>query len=171
MNSPTNTALTFHNPKPSDGKLLWQLVKDSGVLDLNSCYAYILLCEHFSETCMVAKAGERLVGFVTGYRLPNQANTLFIWQVAVDAGFQGRGIASTLLQNLISCQKPLPHLVQTTVSPSNLASRHLFTKLAAWLETDLTVEPGFSEALFQPGSTHEAEPLLTIGPFTATRTS
>ena len=82
---PPGTAppVTVRRPTRADGAAMWRVARDSGELDLNSSYAYLLLAEHFAETCRVAVVpdteapeGERVVGFVTGYRLPDDVDAL-----------------------------------------------------------------------------------------------
>ncbi len=61
--------LSFRSPQISDGKRLWQIARDSEVLDVNSGYAYVLWCRDFAETSVVATdETDRPVGFITGYR-------------------------------------------------------------------------------------------------------
>ena len=157
--------LVFRKPTVRDGKDLWQIIKDTGNLDLNSSYAYLLVCDHFADTSIIVRTESRLVGVVTGYLLPTRPDTLFIWQVAVDATMRGQGLASRMLDQLIKEQRSNIRYIQTTVSPSNQASRRLFDKLAWRLEARLTTQEGFTASLFPEGN-HETEPLLTVGPFT-----
>ncbi|CAM5451691.1 hypothetical protein SFUMM280S_06955 [Streptomyces fumanus] len=88
-------------PRVTDGAALWRMARDSKVLDLNSSYSYLLWCRDFAATSAVARAesGEA-VGFVTGYVRPDRPDTLFVWQVAVDAAYRGRGLAAALLDGL-----------------------------------------------------------------------
>lgn len=60
-------------PTIDDGAMLWALARDTEVLDLNSPYAYLLWCRDFSATSVVAGA-DRPVGFITGYRRPDEPN-------------------------------------------------------------------------------------------------
>ena len=150
----------------NDASQIWRLVKDSGVLDANSAYLYLLLCRDFADTCLVAYQGDSLVGFVTGYRLPRDPSTLFVWQVGVAGNAKRQGIASSLLAELIERSDPTTlSAIEATVAPSNSASRRLFESLARELNLQLTEVPneGFTESDFPPGS-HEAEPRLRIGP-------
>ena len=157
-------------PTVEDGPALWQLVIDAGSLDRNSSYTYLLVCRDFRETSIVAehvreRAANRLVGFVTGYRLPSQPDTLFVWQVGVAKQARGEGLASRLLDGLL--RQPGCHgvrFLETTVTPSNEASRAMFGSLARRLETDLVESEGFPASLFPEGG-HEPEPRLRIGPF------
>ncbi|HBQ24847.1 MAG TPA: diaminobutyrate acetyltransferase, partial [Syntrophomonas sp.] len=42
-------------PSEEDGRGIWELVKSTRVLDLNSAYSYLLLSKYFSDTCVVAE--------------------------------------------------------------------------------------------------------------------
>lgn len=157
--------LIFQHPAAKDGQKVWQLVKDTGVLDLNSAYCYILLCDHFKKTCMTAWQGNELVGFVSAYVLPETDDTLFIWQVAVSSKTRGKGVGKRLLKKLLNSDAGKAiNRIQATVSPSNKASLALFESLARELKTELKISEGFSSDMF-PGGGHEQEDLLTIGPY------
>lgn len=150
-----------------DGPAVWRLVRDSGVLDVNSLYCYLLVCEHFGSTSVVAEVADAVVGFVTAFRPPRRPDVIFVWQVGVDSGCRGRGIAGRLLRSLLGLEAlaGVTHL-ETTVAPSNRASQALFRSLARRLGTSCEVSPYFGEELFG-GDGHEAEELYRIGPFTA----
>jgi L-2,4-diaminobutyric acid acetyltransferase len=155
----------FRCPDLGDGTGIWELVRRSGVLDENSCYLYLLLCRDFRDTCLLAECGDELAGFVTAYIPPARPDVIFVWQVAVAEAYRGRGVASTALRCLIQ----LPacsgvRYLEATVAESNEASRRLFQSLAERLGTDCTTGRGFDQSLF-PGSDHESEPLLRLGPF------
>src|SRR5690606_33625238 len=89
-------------PEVAHGPAIHRLVAACKPLDLNSRYAYLLLCEHFADTCALARAGDRVVGFVSAYRPPGRDDTLFVWQVAVDAGMRGRGLAKAMLSDVLA---------------------------------------------------------------------
>ena len=158
--------MEIRSPTIDDAVQIWQLVRDSGPLDLNSAYLYLLVCRDFQDTCLVACRHEMIVGFVSGYRLPGDPSVLFIWQVGVSPEEKRQGIASRLLRELIHhCGRNSLIAIEATVSPSNLASRRLFESLARNLDSQLVDVPdqGFTESQFPPGN-HEAEPRIRIGP-------
>lgn len=159
--------LRLRHPRPADGQRLWRMAAATGVLDVNSAYAYVLWCADFTATSVVAERGPDPVGFITGYRRPQAPSTVLVWQVAVDAAERGNGVAATMLDWLIaSVAEPDERLtVETTVSPSNAASRALFHSFARRADARLEELPGFPAHLFPDA--HEAEPLLRIGPFRA----
>ncbi|ADJ28463.1 diaminobutyrate acetyltransferase [Nitrosococcus watsonii] len=156
----------FRHPTIQDAPKIWQLVKDSGTLDLNSTYCYLILCKHFMDTCLVAGNNDEILAFVTGYRLPAAPHSLFIWQIAVSPQARGQGLALSMLKELLRRNADYNKItsLETTVSPSNTASRALFAALARELNTELIETPGFEEPLF-PAGNHEAEPFLRLGPF------
>ncbi len=138
---------------------------DSGKLDVNSTYAYLILCEHFSDTCLLAEQNEELVGFVSAYFPPQLEDTLFIWQIAVKKDFRGQGIAKSLLINLLeSLINYEIYFLETSITPSNKISRSLIFKLAEELQCPVEETELFSRELFVD-SPHEPEFLIRIGPF------
>lgn len=157
------TALEIRTPEANDGRAIHALVKASGALDVNSEYVYLLLGVHFQETCAIAEINGNTAGFVSAYVLPKQQDTLFVWQVAVNASYQKQGLALAMLKHILqraSCQNI--RYVQATISPSNLASRSLFMSLAREYGAPLNEQPMFPSDYFH--HQHEAEPLITIGP-------
>jgi L-2,4-diaminobutyric acid acetyltransferase len=160
---PASTRIT--QPEVSHGVQIHQLVAACEPLDLNSRYAYLLLCEHFADTCALARMGDQVVGFVSAYRPPERADTIFVWQVAVDAGIRGKGLAASMLHEIL--RRPQVRgcrYLETTVSPSNTPSRRLFHGLAQRLNAALTESPLFAEDAFGEQD-HECEMLIRIGPF------
>lgn len=153
--------VTLRSPSLEDGAAITQLVKQSQTLDINSSYLYFLLASHFSQTCAVAECEGELVGFVTAYRLPQQADCLFVWQIAVSPLCRAQGLASKLLSFLAS-QPWFASIrqVQCTISPHNRASNRLFEKFAARLGASIKVEPFLTPAHL--GDSHDAEPLVCL---------
>lgn len=140
-------------------------MKNTKILDLNSSYSYLLWCSYFSETSIVVEIDEKVVGFVSGFVKPNSPNRLFIWQVAVAESERGKGRASRMLKQLLERDvcKDIQYL-ETTVSPSNIASQKLFSGLARDLDTSLHVSACFAANDF-PEKGHEDEWIHQIGPF------
>ncbi|MER5754714.1 diaminobutyrate acetyltransferase [Streptomyces sp. NPDC002088] len=160
--------LHIDRPSVTDGAALWRIAKDSGTLDLNSSYSYLLWCRDFAGTSAVARGEDgRPVGFVTGYVRPERPRTLLVWQVAVDPAYRGRGLAASLLDGLtarIAAERGLTS-VETTITPGNTASERLFTSYAARHEATVTREVLFHSGLF-PDGPHDPEVLYRIGPLT-----
>lgn len=134
------------------------------MLELNSCYAYLLFCSDFRDTCVVAEEAGRLAGFVIAYRPPRRPGSVFVWQVGVSPHFRKRGIGVRLLRHLVmlpSCREV--EYLEATVAPSNVASRRLFESVARQLGATLRTESGFESSDFGAES-HEKEELVRIGP-------
>lgn len=154
----------MREPNAGDGLPLHKLVQDCPPLDTNSVYCNLLQCAHFHETSVVAESPEGMVGFISGYIIPSQPDTLFIWQVAIGEAARGLGLATRMLRHILhrpSCESV--DWLETTVTEANQASLALFRGLARKLQTKLT-----SEILFDCtkhfGGTHDSEHLLRIGP-------
>jgi L-2,4-diaminobutyric acid acetyltransferase len=89
--------IQIDRPTIDDGVGCWRLASESKVLDVNSKYAYLLWCRDFAETSTVARLGNQVLGFITGYRRPDEPRTLLVWQVAVHDSARGQGLAGRLL--------------------------------------------------------------------------
>ncbi|MEC2158502.1 diaminobutyrate acetyltransferase [Virgibacillus halodenitrificans] len=167
MTISTDIKTDFHFRKPTkdDGAAVWELIKDTGVLDLNSSYSYLMWCEIFSETSIVADTEEGTVGFISGFIHPDHPKTLFIWQVAVNESERGKGLGTKMLFQLLQ-REACEHVayIEATVSPSNTPSQQLFKGLAKKLDTNCKIDDYFSADDF-PQEGHEDELLFKIGPF------
>lgn len=163
MSSP----ITIAPASVDDAKAIWRIVTDSGILDVNSGYMYMLLCKEFSSTCVVARESEQVIGFVTGFIKPTAPDTLFLWQVGVHEAGRGKGLGKKLVSGFLRAPgaSGISYL-ETTVSPSNTASCSLFKAIARDLGTDMKVSPYFTADQF-PASGHEDEELFRIGPLSA----
>lgn len=153
-------------PRIEDGAAIYELIRQCPPLDVNSCYAYLLVCHHHAQTSVVAESGGRILGFISGYLPPLQPDTFFVWQVAVHSDARGRRLGLSMLRYLL--QQPVAkstRYLETTVSPSNQASRATFARLAQDLETAMSEQALFDKAMFGEGAAHEDEMLLRIGPF------
>lgn len=159
-----NSALSLGTPTVEDGAAIWRIARDSGVLDLNSSYSYLLWCRDFAATSLVARdSGGRPVGFVTGYVRPDRPGTLVVWQVAVDQAHRGRGLATRMLDGLAERLDALGvHRMETTITPGNKASSRLFASFGRRHGAGVEREVLFAGELFPDG--HEPEVLYRIGP-------
>lgn len=153
-------------PCPGDGNELHRLVSACPPLDLNSLYAYLLLSHHFSATSVVAEDSHgSIVGYISGYRKPEDPTVLFIWQVAVHPDARGQSLASRMLDNLLDRQSAgSVRFIETSITPSNRASWKLFRSAARRWIAPCAESPLFSEEEFG-SQNHEREDLLRIGPF------
>ena len=153
-------------PTAGDALAVAELVRSCPPLDCNSVYCNLLQCTHFADCAVVADCCGKLVGSVTGYRLPQQPEVLFIWQVAVASSARGQGLAQRMLQHLLARagHAELRYL-ETTITADNQPSWRLFQGLAqrhGW--------PQHQQLLFDCqrdfGGHHPSEYLLRLGPLT-----
>jgi L-2,4-diaminobutyric acid acetyltransferase len=161
----------LRRPRGGDAIAIRDLVAATGVLDVNSTYAYALLASDFADTSIVAESTGALRGFITGYEPPPRPGVLFVWQVAVASSAQGGGLASAMLDALVhrvrSERHGHPLTVEATVAPTNTASRAFFGAFARRHGVPMIELPHFTGDQLDAGQTHEDEPLLRIGPITA----
>ena len=155
----------IRTPKPEDGVSVYRLVAQCPPLDPNSVYCNLLQCSHFADTSVAAESREGLVGFVSGYLVPDRTDTLFIWQVAVAAAARGQGLAMRMLRHILErSQCARVSYLETTITTSNSASWALFESLANKLKADLDSSLLFERKQHFDGD-HESEMLVRIGPF------
>ncbi|MFV0454374.1 MAG: diaminobutyrate acetyltransferase [Pseudomonas sp.] len=166
MSVPT---VTLRRPTDGDGFPLHELVARCQPLDTNSVYCNLLQCSDFADTAIAAEDAQgQLVGFISGYRPPSRPDTLFVWQVAVDASMRGQGLALRMLMALTErVSRQGVRFMETTISPDNAASQALFKKAFAQLGADYGTRTLFSRAEHFAGK-HEDEVLYRAGPFDAT---
>ena len=161
--SGTQDDLVIDHPEPQDGAALWQLARDSGELDGNSSYAYLLWCRDFRETTVVAKLNGEVVAFVTAYLRPDDPATLLVWQVAVAAAGRNRGTATAMLNTLLHKHTSQGvRFLETTVTEANTPSNTLFRRLAARWGAPCYRTELFTANEFPDG--HDPEFLYRIGP-------
>lgn len=161
----TNNAprLTVRLPTREDAAGMWTLA--DGAVDANSPYSYLMMVEYLADTCAVAEFDDaEIAGFVTGFRLPRDPSTLFVWQVAVAPHRRGLGVGAQLLDGLAS-RPAVPRLrhLEASVTPGNDASEALFRAFAVSRNAECVEEELFGAADF-PGD-HEPEVRFRIGPF------
>lgn len=153
-------------PTLADGADLWRVANGTGVLDTNTPYAYLLWARDFAANSVLAEVDGETGGFITGYLKPSDPTTLFIWQVAVDSRFRGRGLAKKMLFELV--ERSSAARLETTITADNEASIALFSALAREHDTELGRQPLFTEDLFpaahESGEAHAAEDLYTVDP-------
>lgn len=155
--------ISFEHPTKKETKEIYSLIKKSKPLDINSEYLYLLQATYFSETCIVAKEEDSIVGFASGFISPKDEKTFFVWQIAVDEKMRGKGIAFRMLRRLFAT--PLvskTSSIHTTISPSNIASQKVFERFAKELDFDKEIvifatKDDFSDA-------HEDELLYILKP-------
>ncbi|MCA9395700.1 MAG: diaminobutyrate acetyltransferase [Candidatus Omnitrophica bacterium] len=159
-----DAAVLFRSPKTSDAAVIAGMVRESKVLDPNSDYSYLLLCSHFSDTCLIAEGAEGPAGFVTGYTVPKHNDTLFIWQIYVEPVYRRTGLGISMIEALL--EKQIPQgicYIEATINPSNKSSQKMFQFLAAKHNTRCEETVFFNKDLFQ-SDRHEEEVLYRIGP-------
>lgn len=163
--SDSRTRIVLRVPLAEDGPRLHKLVAQCPPLDPNSIYCNLLQCSHFAATGVAAELDGELVGFVSGYRIPDRPDTYFLWQVAVSEKGRGAGLAKRMIRHVL--QRPQHHdirFLETTITPDNAASWALFRGFARDMEAELEDAVLFEREAHFHGA-HDDEHLLRIGPF------
>lgn len=159
--APSADSIRLRKPRLPDAEVMRELVAVCEELDLNSCYTYLLLCEHFRDTCVVSEKHDSVVAFMSGYRLPKRPDTLFVWQIAVHPDSRRQGVAQRMIEDVFDRDSQM-QFIEATATSSNAASMKLFHSLARHRGAPITRSALFGRDLFD--SRHEDEFLLRIGP-------
>jgi L-2,4-diaminobutyric acid acetyltransferase len=157
--------IILRQPVSEDGAPVHNLIRKSAFLDDNSLYCYLVICTHFSQTSVVAEMGDQIVGVITGYIPPEQPDTLFVWQVAVDTSAQKQGLAGRMLKEILgrpACTNVT--FIETTVTGDNKASRAMFDSLARKNQCSIEESVMFDKQTHF-FNLHDTEYKLRIGPF------
>ncbi|MGV9193048.1 diaminobutyrate acetyltransferase [Microbacterium sp. MC2] len=165
--TPNPAGVRIAPPALTHGAGMWRVARDSGELDLNSSYMYVLFARDFAATCRVALDGDDVVAFVLGYRRPDEPECLLVWQIAVDATHRGQGLAGRLLDDLLATAVPPVAMLETTITDDNAASQRLFAAFARRHDAGHEVTPLIEAAHFPDD--HDPERLHRIGPLAAPR--
>lgn len=162
---PADADISMQVPSAELGHAVFELVRHSPPLDANSVYCNLLQCSHFAETSVAAMRGSELVGFISGYLIPErEQKTLFVWQVVVATSARGQGLASKMLEHLLErprCEGVT--FVETTITDSNRASWRLFERLARERQAELQRTTMFDQQRHFSGA-HATERLVRVGP-------
>ncbi|MDP2697900.1 diaminobutyrate acetyltransferase [Thalassospira sp.] len=157
--------LVIRKPKATDGAAVNDLIAQCKPLDENSVYCNLLQCSHFAATCALAELDGEIVGFVSGYIVPEHRERLFVWQVAVSPKARGLGLGKSLILDILD--RPICYNVrevQTTITTSNAPSQGVFRSLARTLEADVNRKVLFERETHFDGAA-ASEILWQIGPF------
>ncbi|MSU89332.1 diaminobutyrate acetyltransferase [Rhodobacteraceae bacterium 2CG4] len=162
LRKPAQPQATLRKPRAEDGAAIWNLVKACKPLDENSMYCNLIQCDHFRDTCVVAEADGQVVGWVSGYMLPDDSGTLFVWQVAVSPKARGMGLGQKMLAHLKDRDACAGiERLQTTITGDNAASWALFRRFAEKQGGTLKSAPHFTEEDHFQGK-HDTENMVTI---------
>ncbi len=151
-------------PRAEDGPLVTALIQACPPLDVNSAYCNLLQCTHFSDTCVVAEDGDRIVGWISAYRPPVSPDQIFVWQVAVHPSARGCGLGQRLIEALLAREAVSDaRVLTTTITADNAASWAMFQAFAKRRDAAMCGVPHFeSDTHF--GGLHETEILVSIAP-------
>ncbi|NBX65954.1 MAG: GNAT family N-acetyltransferase [Proteobacteria bacterium] len=156
--------IVYRHAKADDAFGLWHLVKkinkESGGLDIYALSNYQRLCRDFSETCTIAEIDGQIVGFATGYRMPDQDRKgVFLWQTGVHPNYGGKGIATVLENMIIDAVKP--DYLNFSVEASNGAANKTAAKKAQYMGVPFANPSAIPTEVL--GGGHEAEVIYYVG--------
>ena len=157
--------ITFKKPTLEDGMSVFGLIKNCPPLDVNSSYCNLLQCSHFADTSVVAEMNGEIIGFISGYKIPEYPEILYVWQVAVSEQVRGLGIASKMLEHILARpSNGTIFFIETTITENNQASWSLFKGFANNKSANFQSVKWMDKDAHFAGQ-HDSEELVRIGPF------
>ncbi len=153
---------TMHAPEKRDAAEIYAMLHPyKPYVGTSPLYTYLLVCEHFNETSLVAKTEDgEIVGFISAYSPPKRLNTLFLWEIAVKKGFHGNNLYIRMVREIY--KRNTPQYIEATVNPSNISSIKRLIQLSKIFKCTYTTQTLFPSDCF--GSLdHEDEVLYRIG--------
>lgn len=167
---PSSQNIDLRVPVLEDGMAVFRLIQRCPPLDTNSSYCNFLQCGHFFNTSVAAHLEGSLVGFTSGYIVPERPDTLFIWQVAIDQPARGLGLSSQMLKHIL--HRPECggiSFIETTITQDNKPSWGLFKSLAKKLGANIQSATWLDKQVHFDNQ-HDSELLVRIGPFNLAQT-
>lgn len=156
------TTILLRKPNDTDGAAVWSLIRECRPLDVNSMYCNLIQCDHFGETCVLAEREGDVVGWISAYLVPDDPETLFVWQVAVSERARGQGLGRRMLRELIGREACAGvRQIKTTITKDNAASWALFSRFAEREGADIDSEAHFKHDEHFDGQ-HATEHMVTI---------
>lgn len=153
----------FRRPEPADARAVWKLVNDSDQLDNNSEYYYMIWFRDFARTSAVATLDGEVIGFLSGYRRPDQPDTYFVWQEAVRPRHGIPFLGVKLFDHAVQEQLLKgARYVEATVSEANAPIVMVLKRFAKRWNAPVEKRVLFSGDSFGDG--HHEETLYRIGP-------
>lgn len=155
--------IAFRPPTLRDAARIFALAPQRGTPAQDSCYAFILLCSHFSDTGIVAEVNGDVAGYALGYRPPIRRDDAFVWHLGVADGQDRAELIPRLLEELLARRANRDaRFLCITASPDDQALRDELQMVARRLGTRCAVEACFPAELF--AGEHPGETLLRVGP-------
>ncbi|MET8183924.1 diaminobutyrate acetyltransferase [Streptomyces sp. NPDC005336] len=160
--SPRKKAV-FRTQRPEDGFAVWEMVRNTPGLDTNSPYSYVLWFRDFADCSLLATVDDEIVGFLTGYRRPDEPDTYFVWQTAVSPRHGIPFLGVKLFEAAADRQRDRgARYVEATVSAENKAILMVLRQYARKRSAEVTDRVLFPADWLGDG--HHDEVLHRIGP-------
>lgn len=154
---------TIRRPCAADSDQIWSLTRSIPLPDAHSPRSIRLQAAHFAGTSAAAEWGGDVLGWAFGYVMPEQTDTLFLWQVCVSDDAQDDHLGSRLVLDVLSrpaCGRVTT--LQCTIRHDDEPSWDLFTSIARRLKAQMRQIEPFDRRQQSSGPTEYG---VSIGPF------
>lgn len=151
-----------------DAKIIWELARNSEMVDSNPAYFYLLWCHEFANTSIVATVDDHVVAFLLGYLRQDLPDTLVVWQAGVDPAYRVFGLRLRMLNEVIDSNVDRGvHWFETTATRDDKAIIRAVERFARQRAARVVKQILFGADHFP--DEHATEILYSVGPFPAGR--
>ncbi len=151
-----------------DAKIIWELARNSEMVDSNPVYFYLLWCHEFADTSIVATVDDQVMAFLLGYLRPGLPDTLVVWQAGVEPACRVFGLRLRMLNEVIDRNVDRGvHFFETTATPDDEVIISVVERFAHQRAARIVKQILFGADQFP--DEHATEILYSVGPFPAGR--
>ncbi|HHS13276.1 MAG TPA: phosphoribosylamine--glycine ligase [bacterium] len=119
----------FQRASEADFLEVFDMVSKMPPLEPYQPHLFKIILRYFQNTCFVARCGDRLVGWVMGFRDQTNPETYFLWQIGILPAMQGSGLGTSLMKYVVKeMAEAGAGRIEATIDPENTASQKLFEK-------------------------------------------
>ncbi len=160
--------MTLRPPVTHDAKIIWELARNSEIVDSNPAYFYLLWCHEFANTSIVATVDDQVMAFLLGYLRQDLPDTLVVWQAGVDPAYRVFGLRLCMLNEVIDRNVDRGvNFFETTAGLDDKAIIRVVERFACQRAARVVKQILFGADQFP--DEHATEMLYSVGPFSADR--
>jgi|SRR5665213_243848 len=130
--------ILYGRSQENDTDAIFKLVPELPPLTPHTRYTYWNLFRNFGNTCFIATAKNRPVGFITSHPTTTPSNEWFIWQAGILPEYRGRGLIDELQDRVVNVARESGAVaISTSIEADNPRSFGAFNRMATRLGTTM----------------------------------
>lgn len=114
--------MTIENVRLNEWELLYNMAKESEVLDVHTPHTYYLMCMMFKDQIFTLKNDDEAIGYIMSIK---NDHYVFIWQIAIKPEYRQKGLSKYLYEAVEEfCNKHKIEVILLSIDPNNVASKN-----------------------------------------------